>query len=262
MNIKLVLLLFSGLVTGNINAQSNPRNPITTGVKGGLNLTNISSGAKSQDIKPSFHIGGLVEFPLSYYKQYALQIELQYSNQGYNGKEITKRDPITNEVVEKNKMDNVSLHYINIPILFKYYVSENFAIEVGPQIGFLMGANGTFDLYKFNEAREYIVDTPNGLEQELEMYGYRNNDYKNFYDTVDYGLSFGATYNLKNRMFISAKYYLGLKDIYKADNHFSKLSVPPGLPEEFEKEINRINKELDLKPTKNSVFQISVGYRF
>lgn len=262
MNIKVLFLTFSSLMVINTNAQSNPRNPIVTGVKGGMNLSNISGGNKSQNIKPSFHFGGLIEFPLSYYRQFALQLELQYSNQGYNGKEIVKKDSETGEVIEKNKLDNVSLHYLNIPVLFKYYVQDNFAIEIGPQIGFLMGANGTFDLYKYNEAREYVVNNNSLLDEELDKFGYRNNNYKNFYDTVDYGISLGLSYNFDNGIFLSGKYYFGLKDIYKGDNEFTKLSVPEGAPQSLIDEVNRINKELGVKEVRNSVIQISVGYRF
>lgn len=262
MNIKLLFLTFSGMLCLNLNAQHNPRNPIVTGIKGGLNLSNVSGGNKTQEIKPSFHLGATIEFPLSYYKQYALQIEVLYSNQGYIGKEIQKLDKTTGEILEVNKLDNVNLHYLNVPVLFKYYVQDHFSFEIGPQIGFLMGANGEFDLYKYNEAREYIINNPTLLDQELDKYGYRNNNYKNFYDTLDYGLAFGLSYNFDNGIFISGRYYLGLKDIYKADNGFVKLPIPEGLPESFVNEINRINKEIDPTPVKNSVIQLSIGYRF
>lgn len=262
MKIKLLLFAVSGLLSLQMHGQHNPRNPIVTGIKGGLNLSNISAGKRSQDMKPSFHLGATVEFPLSYYKKYALQIELMYSDQGYKGKEIEKRDELSGELIEKNKLDNVSLHYLNVPVLFKYYVQDQFSFEIGPQIGFLMGANGEFDLYKYNAAREYLMNYPTFLDQELDKYGYRDNNYKNFYDTLDYGLAFGLSYNFNNGMFLSGRYYLGLKDIYKADNGFVKLPITEGLPESFVNEINRINKEIDPKSVKNSVIQVSIGYRF
>ena len=262
MNLKLLFLAFSGFVGLYANGQTNPRNPIVTGVKGGLNVSNISAGSKSQNFKPSFNFGGFVEFPLSYYKQFAIQFELQYSGQGYNGKEIEKKEPGTGNVIEKNKLDNVGLHYLNVPIVIKYYVSDNFAIEVGPQIGFLMGANGTFDLYKYNEARNYVVENSSNLVNELDKNGYGNNNYKDFYDTLDYGVTFGISYNFESGVFLSGRYYLGLKDVYKADNQYSKLSVPKDAPQALVDEVARINKELGLEDVKNSVIQLSVGYRF
>nr|WP_297307497.1 porin family protein [uncultured Flavobacterium sp.] len=259
---KLFFATISGLFFINVNAQHNPRNPVVTGVKGGLNLSNISAGNYSQNIKPSFHLGAVVEFPLSYYKKTALQVEMLYSNQGYNGKEIEKKIDGAAEIIETNTLSDVTLHYLNVPVLFKYYVKDQFSIEIGPQIGFLMGAKGTYDLYEFNEAREFIIDHGSILEEELYKYGYRDNNYKNFYDTLDYGLAVGISYNFDNGFFISGRYYLGLKDIYKADNDYSKIPIFEEMPDYIIDEINKINKNLDFKDVKNSVIQVSVGYRF
>lgn len=262
MNIKLLLFALSGLVGFNANAQSNPRNPITTGFKAGLNLSNLSAGKNSQEIKPSFHVGGLIEFPLSYYKQFAVQLEIQYSNQGYNGKEYEIKDEVTGSVIEKNKLENVSLHYVNIPIMFKYYVSDNFSIELGPQLGFLMDASGSFDLFKYNPSRKYISNYESNIEYELIQNGYVDNNYRNYYEKIDYGISAGISYNFENGMFLSGRYYFGLNDIYKKDNGYSKISIPEGTPDDVIDAINKINKDLDFTAAKNSVIQISVGYRF
>src|SRR5690606_16849173 len=120
------------------------------GLKAGLNLSNLSAGNNTQEIKPSFHAGGFIEIPLSYYKKFGVQIELLYSNQGYKGKEYEVRDEITSKVTETNKLENVSLHYLNLPIMFKYYFKDNFSVELGPQIGFLMDAKGDYDIYRYN----------------------------------------------------------------------------------------------------------------
>ena len=262
MKIKLLLLAVTGMIVLNVNAQSNPKNPIVTGIKGGLNLTNLSAGKNTQETKPSFHVGGLVELPLSYYKKFALQVEVQYSNQGYKGKETEIRDETTGKVIGKNKLDNVSLHYLNVPIMIKYYFKDNFAIEVGPQIGFLMGANGSYDLYKFYESRPYFMNYQSDIDRELDANGYVSSDYKKYYDKVDYGISAGLSYNFENGFFISGRYYLGLKDVYKADNEYSKILIPEGASELAINEINKLNSELEFKQAKNTVIQISVGYRF
>lgn len=262
MKIKLLLLTAIAMVCLNVSAQSNPKNPIVTGIKGGLNLTNIAAGKNSQEMKPSFHLGGLVEMPLSYYKKVALQLEIQYSNQGYKGKEAEIRDETTNKVIGKNKLDDVSLHYLNVPIMIKYYFKDNFAIEVGPQIGFLMGANGSYDLYKFYESRSYFMNYQSDIDRELDANGYLSSDYKKYYDKVDYGISAGLSYNFENGIFISGRYYLGLKDVYKADNNYSKITIPEGASEFTINEINKLNSELEFKQAKNTVIQISLGYRF
>jgi len=262
MNRKILFFALLGIFNLQANAQSNPKNPIVTGVKIGGNLSNISAGNNSQEIKPGFHAGGFVEFPLSYYKKFALQLELMYSNQGYNGKKYEVRDNITGKVVETNKLANVTLHYLNIPVVFKYYLKNNFTLEIGPQIGFLMDAHGEFDLYKFNPARSYLYQDANKLDKELLDNGYRSKNYKNYYEKLDYGISAGVSYIFDNGIFISGKYYLGLQDIYKADNGYSKILILDGYSKDKVDRINQINKDLDLKAAKNSVFQVSVGYQF
>lgn len=263
MNKKILCLAFLGFINFNINAQSNPRNPIVTGVKAGFSLTNISAGNNSQEMKPGFHGGGFIELPLTYYKQFSLQFELMYSNQGYKGKEYEIRDEVTGKVVETNKLSNVTLHYLNVPILFKYYPSENFSIELGPQIGFLMDASGEYDLYKYNPSKEFLNPYFNGgIDQALYEAGYRSSNYRDYYEKLDYGIAAGISYNFEGGFFISGKYYLGLQDIYKADNDFQKIPIPPGTPDFLVNQINKINSELDFKKATNSVIQISLGYRF
>lgn len=261
---KKILLSLSvfGLISISSHAQSNPRNPLTTGLKAGLNMTNISAGENSQEFKPSYHVGAFIEYPLSYYKQFALQLEVLYSNQGYKGKEIVTRDRVTGKVIETNKLDNVSLHYLNVPLMFKYYVSDDFALEIGPQVGFLVDAKGDFDLYRYNEAREYLNQPNSPIDQALFENGYRSKDHKDYYESIDYGISAGLSYNFKNGLYISGRYYYGLQDVYKADNGYEKIPVIPGLPQSFLDEINRINNELDLTEAKNSVIQVSIGYKF
>jgi hypothetical protein len=71
----------------------------------------------------SFHAGGFVNVPIS--DKFSIQPELLYSAQGENGKSI--------DVTLQND-------YINLPVMDKFYVSNNFTIEAGPQIGLLLSA--------------------------------------------------------------------------------------------------------------------------
>jgi hypothetical protein len=91
------------------------------GVKGGLNIASLtnSSGASSLI---GINIGGFAEFKLN--EKFAVQPELLYSGQGlkYQG------------------LGNFNMNYINIPVMAKYYITEEFNLEAGPQVGFLMSA--------------------------------------------------------------------------------------------------------------------------
>lgn len=107
-----------------------------------------------------------------------------------------------------------NLSYISVPVMAKYYIIERLSIEAGPQIGFLVSAKRDYD-YTESEDGE---------------------DIKDGYNTIDFGLNFGAGYKLDNGLNFSARYNLGLVNISKY--------APDGYS------------------TLNNVFQLSVGYFF
>ncbi len=134
------------------------------GVKGGLNFSNITvntSGlSASPDGRTSFYIGGLVDFTIS--EKFHIQPEVLFSSEGAKDADIS---------------------FVNIPVMAKYYVAENFSLQAGPQIGFVVDAEGGTD----------------GLE------------------TANFGLGLGAGYELEGGLFFDARYNFGLSNIAKAD---------------------------------------------
>ncbi|PIA77614.1 hypothetical protein BFR04_09240 [Gaetbulibacter sp. 4G1] len=184
---KVVLItVITVLGLSNVNAQK-----IKFGAKAGLNFAFIT-GDNTEDLDPNtdFHFGFLAEIPLS--GKFAFQPELIYSGQGA---ELN----IASE-------GRISLNYLNVPIIGKYYVTKRLSLEAGPQIGFLLSTKGG------------------------------TLDYKNILRTTDYGVNFGVGYKLDNGVNLSARYNLGLSNIYKAKNITDK--------------------------NRNGVFQLSVGYFF
>ncbi|QCX01561.1 PorT family protein [Aggregatimonas sangjinii] len=100
------------------------------GVKGGVNLASVGgntyAGLGGLGSKLSFHVGGVVEIPIS--EKLAAQPELLYSSQG------TKWNLGSNG-------NNLKLDYLNLPILGKYYILEGLSAEAGPLVGFLVSTN-------------------------------------------------------------------------------------------------------------------------
>ena len=89
-------------------------------------------------------------------------------------------------------------NYINIPVMFKYYVTPSLSIDLGPQFGFKV-----YDKYT------------DKWEEDGKMIKRKHNMYhRNF----DFGLSLGATYNFTERFFVQARYTLGLIPISKGSN--------------------------------------------
>lgn len=95
----------------------------TVGVKGGLNFANIGGDASGVSSRTAFHLGLFSEFWLS--GTSILQAEFIYSSQG------AKTD---------NGDNPIRYNYVNVPLIFKFYVSEGFHLDFGPQFGVLVGA--------------------------------------------------------------------------------------------------------------------------
>ena len=187
------------LAFGFANAQE-----VKFGAKVALNVASVTGDVEDPSSYIGFQIGGFAEFKLS--EKFAIQPELMYSAQG--GKESGEiEDGFDADFTHK-------LGYINIPIMAKYYVAKSFSLEVGPQIGFLTSAKGKIEA--------------EGESVEVDM--------KDFYNSVDFGVNFGAGYDFTEKLSAGLRYNLGLSNI--ADFEGEDFTV------------------------KNGVFSVSVGYKF
>lgn len=151
---------------------------VSLGAKAGLNVATIS-GDGTDGIDPiiAFHVGAVSEFPIS--EKFSIQPELLYSAQG--------AEDTADGMTVKAK-----LNYLNIPVMGKYYFTDAFSLEVGPQIGFLLKA-------------EVEVDNVSV-------------DAKDLFKNTDFGLNFGVGYKLNNGLNFSARYNLGLSNINDFDD--------------------------------------------
>ncbi|WP_299222001.1 porin family protein [uncultured Aquimarina sp.] len=187
---KLLLVLFLGVVTVT-NAQEES---IRFGAKAGLNLANITGDQTDElSTRTSFHIGALVEIPLS--DKFALQPELMYSAQGakFEFSEFGFTDEST-----------VKLDYLNIPVMAKFYVVEGLSIQAGPQLGILLSAKD---------------------EGEDSIDGEYEEDIKDFVSSIDLGLNFGLGYQLEAGIFFEGRYNLGLTNIDDDDEAVNDSSI-------------------------------------
>ena len=157
------MLVAVALILISFNAQAQDFN---YGVKAGLNLSDLR-GDLDTDLRAFFHGGVYGNYMFS--DQWGVQAELLYSGQG-------AKDENDSDIKYK-------LSYLNLPILAKYYVTEAFSIELGPQLGFLLDSETDVsgdgleidvdEIYK-----DFDLSVAAGLGYELEM-----------------GLNFGVRYN-------------------------------------------------------------------
>ncbi|MES2410346.1 MAG: porin family protein [Bacteroidota bacterium] len=99
--------------------------------------------------------------------------------------------------------DETNLDFIRIPVMAKFFVGEGFNLQAGPQVAFVAGGGAIKDSLK----------------------------------SMDFGLGFGAAYEMSSGLMFDARYNLGLSDL-NDDPAFG-----------------------DAKITTTS-FQIGLGYRF
>jgi len=159
---KVILCAIAIMAFGFANAQKT-----RFGVKGGLNIATIG-GADEANALVGFQLGGFAE--INVWKKLYIQPELLFSAQGAKYAYYGQRD-IT-----------VNLNYINIPVLAKYYITKEFSVEAGPQLGFLVSSNN--------------------IENEK---------------SVDAGFNLGAGYNFTDNFSVGIRYTIGLSNVYDYD---------------------------------------------
>lgn len=114
------------------------------------------------------------------------------------------------------------LGYLNIPLMAKYYPTPKFSLEFGPQVGFLLSA-------KVDGDYTVVIDG-------MSVSGSESVDVKDQASSVDFGLNFGAGYDFTEKVSAGVRYNLGLSNVY--------------------------DYEGDNTSAKNSVFSVSLGYKF
>ncbi|MEM6718188.1 MAG: porin family protein [Bacteroidota bacterium] len=175
---KITIFMLLLCVGFTVNAQKK----FSFGFKGGLNIASIG-GDNSDGTSPriGLHLGVMGELSLS--DKFSIQPELVYSQQGVKQDVAFTNQGMTIATAELEARYN----YLNLPILAKYYITENFSVEAGPQIGFLVSAE--------QEGGGVSVDADEVV------------------NNIDFSAGVGLGYKLNNGLNFNARYNIGLSDI-------------------------------------------------
>jgi len=121
-----VCLLFAGVITAKAQGAA-------VGLRAGLNLANQSISASGVSVSPDMRVSFLagIYAKIMVTGKVGVQPELFYSLMG-------AKWPDQGFGAETIKTD-----YLTLPVFFRYNVTDNFHLLVGPQFGILMSANGT-----------------------------------------------------------------------------------------------------------------------
>lgn len=145
------------------------------GLKGGTNISNFTGGDFSEVKKKSkigFYGGGYLNFWAG--KNFSIQPEVLVSTQGV-------------KIEDAGETTNLSLTYIDVPVMLKFRSDGGFYFEGGPQVGF-----------KISE------DVGDGTV-------------KDFFKNLDLSLGAGLGYHSRSGFGIGARYLVGLTKLGNLD---------------------------------------------
>ncbi len=154
-------------------------NAQSVGVSIGANFANVGGDdVEETESKFNFTAGLFAEFMLS--EKIGLQAELVSSGQGYKFD-----DPGGSGFELKQK-----LGYLNVPVMANIYLADNFYVQAGPYLGFLLSAE----------------------ESISGSLGTTDTDNKDQFESTDFGAMLGLGVKAGKFNF-GARYQLGLSDI-------------------------------------------------
>jgi len=190
--------------TGNTSS-----NPVTFGVKGGMNVSSLSkdSGLDDQKSKIGFNAGVFANIPLA--ASFSVQPEVQYSQYG-NKSDFTT---LGTKYSASTKLD-----YITVPVMFQYNLIPDLYVEAGPEFGFMVSAK-------------------NKLKNESNGNSTTSDNYKDNFNTFNFGIGLGAGYYFTPNLGLTARYVAGLTDIAK-------------------------NRPSGSDAVRNNLFQVGLAYKF
>ncbi len=150
-----------GVTGGLLNVNAN----VNLSALGLFNIANLDAANGT-----GFYIGALVDIAAT--SKLHIQPELTYGNAG-------------------------DLSYIYLPVMAKYYVSDKFNIQAGPQLSFSSNLNEIKNVIRDIDG---VLGTNTNLDDVLNSTG------------IDLG--FGAGYDINDSMMVQARYAFALTDRY------------------------------------------------
>ena len=247
---KKITLTLLGFVAFSTSALAQQE--VKIGPKAGVNFAKINgkfyeSGFSENKLQfdqgvTGFHLGLFAE--IKFNDKFSVQPELLYSVQGGKYEVSEAGTDVIFGMPLDYKIDGIlkwKLHYINVPVMAKYYVVPSFALEVGPYIGFNVKSEWKSE-YNSSFTFEGETEVSSGSDTEKMKKGT---------NAVDFGLGFGASYNIVNGLFVNARYNLGLSNVGK---DFTEV--------ETDEDGTIYETKIKADKLKNGVIQVGVGYKF
>lgn len=182
---KVFALIATAVVCMSASAQ------VQFGAKVGFDMTNFWGSNVDHGMKAGYQAGLVMEYKFN--PNFAIAPEVVFASQG--GKSKAFALDITNNDINLTTTDiKYTANYINVPVMLKYYVTPEFSIDFGPQVGFNV----------FNKASHKNLS--------------KSVDIKDSTKPVDFGLGLGGTFKLTENAFVQARYTMGLTKVFKDED--------------------------------------------
>jgi len=182
---KVFALIATAVVCMSASAQ------VQFGAKVGFDMTNFWGSNVDHGMKAGYQAGLVMEYKFN--PNFAIAPEVVFASQG--GKSKAFALDITNNDINLTTTDiKYTANYINVPVMLKYYVTPEFSIDFGPQVGFNV----------FNKVSH------KNLSKSIDI--------KDSTKPVDFGLGLGGTFNLTENAFVQARYTMGLTKVFKDED--------------------------------------------
>ncbi len=162
---KVLILMLIIVSTAGVSAQG-----IDFGVKAGVNFSSITD-ASGLDNRTGFVAGIFVGGKIG--DKLGIQADLLYSQQG-----------------AEFKLGDFDLDYVNVPIVAKYFLTDNFNFHLGPQFGVLVN----------DKAQTVVGETINDIAT----------------NNFDISAVLGIGYDLPMGIRLDGRYSFGLSDVAKS----------------------------------------------
>ena len=109
---------------------------IQIGVKGGATVNKLTGKTFKEEFSFGYHLGAFVSLGLG--KKFAIQPEVLFNQVNVN------TSSSFSSLYAFNKLNNVQLKYLSIPVLLNYNAGKILTLQAGPQFGILMNKSNTF----------------------------------------------------------------------------------------------------------------------
>ncbi|GGG90769.1 hypothetical protein GCM10007415_26700 [Parapedobacter pyrenivorans] len=172
---KTLILVVAMIVATQLYAQKK----VSPGIRAGVNVATLSN--INADFKTDFYAGGILSLNLG--QRYTLQPELIYTRQGANNVVF-----VDDETGAANGQENVTIQYLSLGVINKFYFVEGFHGLVGPSIDMKIGKN--FPRIDFDD---------------------------DDYGGVDLGIALGLGYTLPIGLTFEGRFKTGMLDAFNND---------------------------------------------